>query len=87
MKPSIALQTHRKEIRRIVAANRASNARVFGSVAAGEDSDGSDLDLLVDPYTHSDRGRVRITAFMSADIAVRRAASFAAMVDALTPSA
>ena len=45
------------------------------------------LDLLVDPYTHSDRGRVRITAFMSADIAVRRAASFAAMVDALTPAA
>lgn len=45
------------------------------------------LDLLVDPYTHSDRGRVRITAFMSADISVRRAASFCAMVDALTPAA
>jgi predicted nucleotidyltransferase len=28
---------------------RARNARVFGSVLHGEDSDGSDLDLLVDP--------------------------------------
>ncbi len=44
------------------------------------------LDLLVDPYTFSNQGRVRITAFMSADIAVRRAASFAAMTDALTPT-
>lgn len=45
------------------------------------------MDLIVDPYTFSSRGRVRISAFLSADIAVRRAASFAAMVDALTPNA
>lgn len=45
------------------------------------------MDLIVDPYTFSSRGRVRISAFLSADIAVRRAASFAAMVDALTPAA
>ena len=44
------------------------------------------LDLIVDPYSQSDRGRVRINAYLSADIAVRRAASFAAMVDALTPN-
>ncbi len=42
------------------------------------------LDLLVDPYTLSDRGRVRISAFMSADIQVRRPASFAAIIDAIT---
>jgi hypothetical protein len=42
------------------------------------------LDLLVDPYSNADSGRVRIVAFMSADIAVRRAASFAAIVDAIT---
>lgn len=42
------------------------------------------LDLLVDPYTGADTGRVRIVAFMSADMAVRRAASFAAIVDAIT---
>ncbi|NWB86246.1 MULTISPECIES: nucleotidyltransferase family protein [Pseudomonas] len=49
MKPSIALQAHRDDIRRVVAAHRASNACVFGSVAHGDDTDDSDLDLLVDP--------------------------------------
>jgi predicted nucleotidyltransferase len=49
MKPSLALQKHRAVIRRIVEANRTTNPRVFGSVAAGEDSEGSDLDILVDP--------------------------------------
>ncbi|TKC92392.1 nucleotidyltransferase [Trinickia terrae] len=47
-KPSAALQAHRADIRRIVAANHAVNARVFGSVARGEDHDDSDLDVLVD---------------------------------------
>ncbi|KAG0165432.1 hypothetical protein DFQ30_008479, partial [Apophysomyces sp. BC1015] len=49
MKPSLALQTHRTDIRRVVEAHRANNARVFGSVAHGDDIDGSDLDLLIDP--------------------------------------
>ena len=49
MKPSVALATHRAAIRRVVAAHRARNARVFGSVARGEDSEGSDLDILIDP--------------------------------------
>lgn len=48
MKPSVALQTHRAAIRRLVEAHRAQNARVFGSVLQGTDGDGSDLDLLVD---------------------------------------
>jgi len=49
MKPSDALETQREAIRRIVVAHRARNPRVFGSVARGEDTEGSDLDLLVDP--------------------------------------
>ena len=49
MKPSIALNENRAAIRRIVAANRATNARVFGSVLHGLDTEQSDLDLLVDP--------------------------------------
>jgi hypothetical protein len=49
MKPSEALNRHRADIRRIVSENRSSNPRVFGSVLRGDDSDGSDLDLLVDP--------------------------------------
>jgi uncharacterized protein len=49
MKPSAALDAHREAIRRIVAANRGLNPRVFGSVLRDEDTDGSDLDLLIDP--------------------------------------
>ena len=44
----------------------------------------SGLDLLVDPYTGSSSGTVRVTAFQDADIGVRHAESFAAMLDALT---
>jgi predicted nucleotidyltransferase len=49
MKPSEALQINRSEIRRVVEAHRASNARVFGSVVHGDDTHESDLDLLIDP--------------------------------------
>ena len=49
MKPSIALETHRAAIRRIVELHRGRNARVFGSVLHGIDTEGSDLDILIDP--------------------------------------
>jgi predicted nucleotidyltransferase len=49
MKPSQALVLHRDAIRSVVMAHRACNPRVFGSVAHGEDTEGSDLDLLIDP--------------------------------------
>ena len=42
------------------------------------------LDILVDPYSQSSTGNVRIRAFQSVDIGVRHAGSFAAMLDALT---
>lgn len=48
MKPSEALAVHRNEIREIVLAHRTVNARVFGSVVHGSDTDESDLDILVD---------------------------------------
>jgi predicted nucleotidyltransferase len=48
MKPSIALDLHRAEIRRIVASHRGINPRVFGSALRGDDTEGSDLDLLID---------------------------------------
>ncbi len=44
----------------------------------------SGIDLLVDPYSGSASGKIRVTAFQSADIGVRHAESFAAMLDALT---
>lgn len=43
------------------------------------------LDLMVDPYTHSTSGTVRIVALQDVDYAVRHPESFAAMLDALTP--
>jgi len=49
MKPSEALDIHRAAVRAIVAAHRASNARVFGSAARGSDTEASDLDILIDP--------------------------------------
>jgi len=49
MKPSEALRVHREAVRRVVEAHRASNPRVFGSVAHGDDAEGSDIDILVDP--------------------------------------
>jgi predicted nucleotidyltransferase len=62
MKPSLALDTHRAGIRLIVEANRVVNARVFGSVLRGEDTEDSDLDILVDPepgMTLLDIGSIR----------------------------
>lgn len=49
MKPSAALAAHREEIRRVVESHRACNARVFGSVVHGDDTEDSDLDILIDP--------------------------------------
>ena len=49
MKPSAAVQIYRKDILRAVASHRVCNARIFGSAIHGNDKDGSDLDVLVDP--------------------------------------
>ena len=48
MKPSLAIRDKRDQILEIAARYGASNVRVFGSVARGEDTERSDLDLLVD---------------------------------------
>jgi hypothetical protein len=66
MKPSLVFVNHREAIRRVVAAHRASNARVFGSVLHGDDSGDSDLDILVDPTPETtllDIGAVRHECF------------------------
>ena len=49
MKPSLALKNHRDELRAIVARHGAARPRIFGSAVRGDDSDDSDLDLLVEP--------------------------------------
>jgi predicted nucleotidyltransferase len=49
MRPSEALARHRDEVLAILAKYPVSNPRVFGSVARGEDTEQSDLDLMVRP--------------------------------------
>ena len=48
MKPSEALNLYRSAIREIVAKNHALNPQVFGSVVHGDDTEESDLDVLVE---------------------------------------
>ena len=62
MKPSQALAAHRAEIIQIVQMNNALKARVFGSVLQGEDTEQSDLDVLIDPTAETslfDIGAIR----------------------------
>lgn len=80
MKPSVALTTHREEIRTVVARHRACNVRVFGSVVHGRDAEGSDLDLLVDPTAAT-------TLMDVAAIQVELEHILGVTVDVLTPKA
>jgi hypothetical protein len=62
MRPSIALQRHRDRIREIALSHRVTNVRVFGSALRGEDTEESDLDLLVEPTketTYFDLGAIQ----------------------------
>ena len=62
MRPSTALQTHREAIRAIALRHRVTNVRVFGSVVHGDDTEDSDLDILVEPTSETtmmDIGAIR----------------------------
>lgn len=48
MKPSQALIKHREALRALSLRHAVVNPRVFGSVVHGDDTEASDLDLLVD---------------------------------------
>lgn len=80
MKPSLLLDTHRAAIRRIVEAHHARNARVFGSVLRAQDTEGSDLDILVDPTPQT-------TLFDLGAIRHELAGLLGIPVDILTPNA
>ena len=47
--PSQALRHGRSLIRELADRHRTANPRVFGSVVTGQDREGSDLDVLVEP--------------------------------------
>ena len=74
------MQSHRDAIRHVVASHRARNPRVFGSVLRGEDTEESDLDLLIEPTAETtlmDIGAIRLE--------LRR--MLGVPVDVLTPDA
>jgi predicted nucleotidyltransferase len=48
MKPSEVLEHNRELILELVSRRRVANPRVFGSVLHGDDTETSDLDILVD---------------------------------------
>jgi predicted nucleotidyltransferase len=49
MRPSVALNLYRDRIREIALSHRVTNPRVFGSVLRGDDTDDSDLGIVVEP--------------------------------------
>ena len=80
MNPSMALASHRADIRRVVESHRACNARVFGSVVHGDDAEDSDLDILIDPTPET-------TLMDVAAIQVELQRLLGVSVDVLTPRA
>lgn len=80
MKPSEVLEPNREAIRQIVESHRARNARVFGSVLRKEDTDSSDLDILVDPTPET-------TLFDIGAIQLELGKLLGVPVDVLTPNA
>ena len=80
MKPSEALGSNRAAIRHVVESHRARNARVFGSVLHGLDTDSSDLDILIDPTSET-------TLMDVAAIQVELQRLLGVSVDVLTPRA
>ena len=80
MKPSLALEAHRSELRQLAARHGVLRPRVFGSVLHGDDTDESDLDLLVDPSSTT-------TLFTLASLQIEAEQLLGVPVDVLTPKA
>lgn len=79
MRPSTALEAHRRAVREAAGRFRASNPRLFGSVLHGTDTEGSDLDLLVDALPGA-------TLFDLGALQVELEALLGVRVDVLTPA-
>ena len=72
-RPSEVLRQNRDFIRGVAMLHRTENLRVFGSVLHGDDTEASDLDLLVDPLpgaTLLDLGAIQIELEESLGISV-----------------
>lgn len=80
MKPSELLKQHRDQVRSIALRHRVSSVKVFGSVLHGDDAEGSDLDLLVEPTAQT-------TMFDIGGIQFEVSELLGIKVDVLTPRA
>lgn len=78
MKPSDALHLQSSAIREAARRFRATNPRVFGSVLHGNDTENSDLDVLVDPLPGT-------TLFDLGGLQIALAELLGVSVDLLTP--
>lgn len=78
MKPSTSLELKRIAVRAAATRFRTANPRVFGSVVHGNDAEGSDIDLLVDPLPGT-------TLFDLGGLQVELEALLGVPVDLLTP--
>lgn len=78
MKPSVSLDLQRSAVRQVVLRYKTVNPRVFGSIVHGNDKDGSDLDLLVDPLPGT-------TLFDLGGLQVELETLLGVPVDVLTP--
>jgi len=79
MKPSATLELHRHAIHEASVRFQTTNPRVFGSIVHGNDTDGSDLDLLVDPLPGT-------TLFDLGGLQVELETMLGVPVDVLTPA-
>lgn len=80
MKPSTVLNSQREAIRALVNEYGVMNPRVFGSIIRNEDTDGSDLDILVDPSPET-------SLLDIAKLQMRLEKELGITVDVLTPKA
>jgi predicted nucleotidyltransferase len=80
MRPSDLLTQHRDQIRGIALRHRVTSVKVFGSVLHGDDTDHSDLDLLVEPTSQT-------TMFDIGGIQFEVSELLGIKVDVLTPRA
>lgn len=80
MRPSLLLESNRVAVREIALRHRVRNVRVFGSVLRGDDAEGSDLDVLVEPTGDT-------TLMDIAAIQVELEQLLGINVDVLTPNA
>ena len=80
MKPSDLLNLYRNQVRDIALRHRVTSVKVFGSVLHGDDTEGSDLDLLVEPTSQT-------TMFDIGGIQFEVSELLGINVDVLTPRA